>query len=158
MAVRRATRARTVSSRRSVELEQTEARRYQRETVAPLSVLLVEDVRELRESLTSLLGLWGYNVRPAGTGTLALRMAEEEPPDVAIVDLGLPDVDGWAVARVLRTRTPPPHLIALTGAHLTPDEEARCRECFDDLVVKPDITPLEEILAMVARSRRRPSP
>lgn len=84
---------------------------------SPLSVLLVEDRDDVASSTAELLELCGHTVRIAQCGADALEMALAEAPDVVLVDIGLPDMDGWEVARELRARSNSgqPVLIALTA-------------------------------------------
>jgi CheY-like chemotaxis protein len=65
----------------------------------PLSVLVVEDYEDAADSLATLLRLHGYRVTVARTGGAALELAADDPPDVALLDIGLPDIDGWELAR-----------------------------------------------------------
>jgi CheY-like chemotaxis protein len=85
-------------------------------------VVLVEDNRDAREVLAELLTMLGHQVFAAADGPSALRVAQEERPGVFLVDIGLPGMDGYQVARALRQRPGSDQLllIALTGdAHLT---------------------------------------
>ena len=68
---------------------------------APL-VLLIEDELPIRRFLRAALGAEGYRVNEADSGQAGLRRAAQEPPDLVILDLGLPDVDGQEVLRQLR--------------------------------------------------------
>jgi len=106
----------------------------------PLSVLVVEDSTDGREGLCQLLELKSYRVRMAADGGEALEAVREERPDVALVDIGLPDMDGYEVARRLREEedgSEPLPLIALTG-YGQPDDRRRALEAgFDLHLVKP---------------------
>lgn len=83
---------------------------------AALDVLIVEDQPDLRESLTALLELAGHRVRSCDTAAAALAACAERAPDVAILDLGLPDLSGVDLGRRLRDRLGARLvLIALTG-------------------------------------------
>lgn len=85
--------------------------------VRPLRVLVVDDCRDTVDSTAELVGLWGHAARRAYGGAEALRVAAEFRPDVLVTDLGMPDIDGFEVAR--RVRQLPglgaTLLIALTG-------------------------------------------
>jgi CheY-like chemotaxis protein len=84
-----------------------------------------------------LLRLFGYEVTVAPDGPTALEAARTAAPDVALVDLGLPKIDGREVARRLAALDRKPFLIALTG-YGGPDEEKRCAEAgFDLHLLKP---------------------
>ncbi|MBA3463178.1 MAG: response regulator [Deltaproteobacteria bacterium] len=80
-------------------------------------VLIVDDYPDAVEVTEMLLTLRGCTCRIAMTGTEALAVAEEFTPDVAILDIGLPDISGFEVARELRQRNPgrPLYLAAVTG-------------------------------------------
>ena len=80
-------------------------------------VLLADACADNRITLSTLLGLWGYDVRVAATGPAAFQAALAYRPDVVIMDLALPGRDGFEVARALRLRREfeRTRLIALTG-------------------------------------------
>ena len=83
-----------------------------------LRILLVEDDGDSAETLAVLLRIYGHEVQVARDGPTALRLAADQPPDVALLDLGLPGgMDGYEVARRLREQEADkqPHLIAVTG-------------------------------------------
>lgn len=86
-------------------------------------ILLVEDDKPNRDILARRLTRSGYMVLTAATGLEARDLATKELPDVVLMDVGLPDYDGWEITRQLRsnpsTQTLP--IIALTG-HIMPDE------------------------------------
>jgi DNA-binding response OmpR family regulator len=84
----------------------------------PLSVLVVEDEDDGADSLAELLGLFGFRVVVARTGASALAAAEADPPDVVLLDIRLPDIDGWEVARRMREMASggrQPVVVAVTG-------------------------------------------
>ena len=109
-------------------------------TGPPLRVLVVEDNVDAADSLSMLLRLYGHEVQVARTGPTALEMAAGSRPDVVLLDIGLPGMDGYEVAKRLRDR---PEftgvmLCALTG--YTPSEADRRRHQesgFDHYYVKP---------------------
>ncbi|MCF6508686.1 response regulator transcription factor [Blastococcus sp. MG754426] len=70
------------------------------------SVLVVEDTEEIRELVTTVLGRAGFAVRAVGTGIEALEEVRRDPPDLIVLDLGLPDADGTEVCRQIRAETP----------------------------------------------------
>jgi CheY-like chemotaxis protein len=86
-------------------------------SLPPLSVLVVEDLDDCAQSTAELLSLCGHRVRTAGCGPDALRAAAEEMPDVVLLDIGLPGMDGWEVARRLREQADgkQPFVVAVTG-------------------------------------------
>ena len=80
-------------------------------------VLIVDDHRDTADTLSEALSLSGYIARPAYDGLGALRVAREFHPDVAMLDIGMPGMDGYELARRLRANpdTAEVHLIAFTG-------------------------------------------
>jgi two-component system, sensor histidine kinase len=101
-------------------------------------VLLIEDNTDAREALRVLLELDGYDVAAAGDGPEGLDIARGKTPAVALIDIGLPGIDGYEVARRLRQLPGPrPFLVALTG-YSDPEDRRRAEEAgFDAHVVKP---------------------
>ena len=100
-----------------------------------LRVLLVEDHADSRRLLGRLLESYGCSVRSAGTVAGALELADHEPFDVLISDIGLPDGDGWELMRRLKPR--PRYAIAMSGLGMSGDR-ARSREVgFRHHLVKP---------------------
>ena len=88
--------------------------------------------------LTMLLTLEGHDVRTAATGAESLTAAAEMRPDAAIVDIGLPDTDGYSIARALRAFYGDGlRLIALTGYGSDGDRGKAIQAGFDVFVVKP---------------------
>ena len=129
-------------------------RRRGRAAQRPLSVLVVEDSPDGREGLRSLLEFKHFKVTTAADGAEALERAEATRPDVAVVDIGLPDMDGYEVARLLREgRDGGLTLIALTG-YGQPDDRRRALEAgFDLHLVKPvDPEQLFDLFADLAAS------
>ena len=105
----------------------------------PVRVLVVDDNRDAAESLAMLLGLDGYTVDVAHDGVTALSRAVEFQPEVVLLDIGMPGMDGYEVARKLRACefTRSIRLIALTG-YGQPDDRKRARAAgFDDHFTKP---------------------
>jgi CheY-like chemotaxis protein len=82
-----------------------------------LRILVVEDDEATAQSTARLLRCYGYEVQTAPDGPTALQAAQARPPDVVLLDLGLPGMDGFEVARRLREQrdTKRPFLIAITG-------------------------------------------
>jgi CheY-like chemotaxis protein len=114
-------------------------------------VLVVDDNEDAAASLAALLRMSGYHVFMAPNGREALRQASAHPPDVILLDIGLPDLDGCEVARRLRLtpgleRT---RLVAMTG--YAQDEHRRATQAagFDAHLVKP-VEPGELVKAIEA--------
>ena len=113
------------------------------------TILIVEDNADAREALRMLLELDGHDVAAAGEGMEALEIARSKDPDIALVDIGLPGIDGYEVARRVRALDKRrPLLIALTG-YGQPEDRRRATEAgFDSLLVKPvDPSALTDLLA-----------
>jgi CheY-like chemotaxis protein len=110
-----------------------------RPTVARRRVLVVEDNRDGADSLKALLEALGHEAAVAYTGPEGVEAARREPPDVVVCDIGLPGMDGFAVARALRgcPQTATVRLIALTGYGQDGDREKALAAGFDDHLVKP---------------------
>lgn len=103
-------------------------------------VLLVEDDPDGRQALGELLDLWGYQVAVAADGERGLELAGERVPRVALVDIGLPGIDGYEVARRLRATCPEentPLLVAMTGFGQPEDRRRALAAGFDLHLVKP---------------------
>jgi two-component system CheB/CheR fusion protein len=116
-------------------------------------VAIIEDNEDSRQMLCALLTESGVECRSAGTGTAGLALLFEMRPDVALIDVGLPEMDGLEVARRVRAhpelaRT---HLIALTGYGQPSDREAARQAGFDGHLVKP-VNP-DDLLAFLSESR-----
>ena len=102
------------------------------------SILIIEDNADARDALRVLLELDGHAVEAVEEGHAALDRARVSDPDVALVDIGLPGMDGFEIARRLRARDARrPVLIALTG-YGQPEDRRRATEAgFDGMLVKP---------------------
>lgn len=110
----------------------------------PKKVLVVDDNRDSADSLAMLLRFDGHDVHVAGDGAEALAMAEQLQPEVMVLDIGLPNMDGYEVARRLR-RLPWSHdirLIAVTGYGQHDDLRASSEAGFEHHLIKP-INPAE---------------
>lgn len=86
------------------------------------NVLVVDDQQYIRILLKDNLEFDHFTTRCASKGRDALDLAEAAPPDLAIVDIGLPDISGWDVCRELRRRQPKLQIVLLSA---TPKEAAR---------------------------------
>jgi DNA-binding response OmpR family regulator len=117
--------------------------------MAPRSILVVDDNTDAAETLREVLAAPGHDVRVAHDGTGALEMVLDAPPEVALLDLGLPDIDGLTLARRLRDepRTAGMLLIAITGFGQDEDRRRALGAGFDAHVTKP--ADLNELLALI---------
>jgi DNA-binding response OmpR family regulator len=120
---------------------------------ACLRILLAEDQGDLRQMLRISLELAGHQVFDAGDGPSAVRVAIDQRPDAALIDIGLPGCDGYEVARQLRQRFGAAiRLVALTG-HSTGEDRSKAAEAgFDVFLVKP-VTVARLEATLVARQR-----
>lgn len=105
----------------------------------PSRVLVVEDNPDGRDALRDLLEIWGHQVALAMDGEGGVRLAVDERPTVALVDIDLPGIDGYEVARRIRREYPeaPPLLVAMTGFDQPEDRERAFAAGFDLHLVKP---------------------
>ena len=110
------------------------------------TVLVVEDERDIRELLRRYLVRAGLSVLVAATGAEALLELERSRPDLVLLDLGLPDIDG---TEVLERAAPGIPVIVLTARAGVPDRIAGLRAGADDYVVKP-FSPTEVVLRVQA--------
>lgn len=123
----------------------------------PLKVLVVEDDPESLQMMGALLSLWGYEPRLVPAGPAALQAVEEETPDVVLLDLGLPGMDGFEVARRLRSRPGGDDLfIAAVTAYRGDEHKRQAREAgFDRYLMKPvDIDTLRQLLTQTSNGSR----
>jgi PAS domain S-box-containing protein len=118
-------------------------------------VLVVEDNADAAEGLRMLLELAGHEVRVAHDGATALEAARNEEPDLMLVDIGLPGIDGYEVARRIRREPGLRHLvlIALTGYGREADRTHALTAGFDHHIVKP-VDP-DGLMVLIARLASR---
>ncbi len=115
-------------------------------------ILIVEDEQTLQETLAYNLKRQGYEVVTAGDGTLALEMAREQRPDLIILDIMLPGIDGFEVCRVLRQEMNTPVLM-LTARDDEIDRVVGLEVGADDYMTKP--FSMRELMARVKAMLRR---
>ena len=129
------------------------------ETSRSLRIVVVEDDLDVAETFATLLRLDGHDLRVVHNGRGALDAVGEFAPDVAFVDVGLPDIDGYEVATRLRAQpsAKPVVLIALTGYAADEDALRARRAGFDHHLSKPvDYGAVGRLLAeLTARAGRR---
>ncbi len=119
-----------------------------------LTVLVVEDHAPLREQIAGLLRGAGHRVDEASDGRIGLALALPSPPDVLVLDLGLPGLGGLSLCRQLRERaTQPVPVLMLTARDTLPDKLEGFEAGADDYLVKPFAA--EELLARVTALSRR---
>ena len=123
------------------------------------SILIVEDNEMNRDMLSRRLERQGYSVVTAIDGEQGHKMGVSESPDLILMDVGLPDIDGWEVTRLLKTdekarRIP---IIALTAHALVSDREKAFEAGCDDYDTKPvDFVRLTEKIKKLIAEKREP--
>jgi CheY-like chemotaxis protein len=126
-----------------------------------LDIVVVEDNDDIADVLAEWLGELGHAVRVARTGKRGVELVREQPPDLVICDLGLPDVDGMEVCRQVR-RLPLEHqpvMVALTGWGREGDVRSTREAGFEHHLVKPVATDrLQTLLAKIGEARRSSQP
>jgi two-component system OmpR family response regulator len=122
---------------------------------ASLKILLVEDDEDNRDLMAELLRLDGHAVEPVGDAAAALAAAARGVFDAVVADVGLPDMDGLALARELRRRTPRLAVVLVTGWGDGPEVVAARGREVDAIVTKPaDPARLMAALVGAVRARR----
>lgn len=119
----------------------------------PHTVLLAEDDRAIRHALERALTLEGYEVTAVADGVQALAQAHRTPPDVLLLDVMMPGIDGLQVCRVLRAEGDRTPILMLTALVETADRIAGLDAGADDYVVKP--FDVEEVFARLRALLRR---
>ncbi len=117
------------------------------------NVLVVEDDEQVRRSVERALRFEGYTVSVAGDGEEGLQALAAEPPDVVVLDVMMPRLDGIAVCRLMRARGDRTPVLMLTARHELSDRVAGLDAGADDYLVKPFA--LEELLARLRALLRR---
>ena len=121
--------------------------------VSEARLLVVDDEPNIRDLLASSLRFAGYDVLSAGDGTEALRLATTEKPDLVILDVMLPDMDGFTVTRKLRASGVDMPILFLTAKDDMRDKVEGLQAGGDDYVTKP--FGLEEVVARINAILRR---
>src|SRR5687767_10018136 len=119
-------------------------------------ILVVEDSPELAFGLRNNLEIEGYEVSVAADGTSALAQANDFRPDLILLDLGIPEPDGFRVLRTLRDRGDDVPIMILSAAGEETSKVRGLRIGADDFVTKP--FSILELLARVEALLRRPRP
>jgi len=121
----------------------------QRAEFKALQVLVIEDNKDAADSLARLVRLGGHQVQVAYSGQVGLLLAQQQTPDVILLDIGLPRVDGYQVVEQLRSQpeTEDALIIAVTGYGQASDRQRSKAAGFDLHLVKPIKT--EHLLALL---------
>jgi two-component system CheB/CheR fusion protein len=119
-----------------------------------LRVLIAEDNEDSAISLGMLLRLYGFDVELAADGPSALRAMQANPPDVVLLDIGLPKMNGWQVAKYIREQCTykRPLIIAVTG-YGSPADQLRSQEAGIDFHLVKPVDP-EELRHILSRFQR----
>ena len=117
---------------------------------APL-ILLVEDFADAREMYREFLEYSGFRVATASDGREAIEKARALDPDLVLMDLSLPGIDGWEATRILKADPETSHLVIVAlSAHALPPEGQRARDAgCDGFIAKPCLPP--ELVAEVMK-------
>ena len=117
-----------------------------------MTILVVDDESESRRLLVDILKAEGYEVRPADNGQIALASVMAQPPDLILLDIRMPDVDGFAVVEGLREDpgTAGIPVVVLTSKSMTAEEKARLNGRIIHLARKSDFN-RAELLALIRR-------
>src|SRR5262249_33896975 len=121
--------------------------------MADAAILVVDDDAPIRRMLDRTLTAEGYLVEAVVEGGDALAAVEQSTPDLIVLDVGLPGVDGLAVCRRLRAKGLATPVLLLTARDAVPDRVAGLDAGADDYLVKPFAT--DELLARVRALLRR---
>ena len=116
-------------------------------------LLVVEDEPNIRELLSTSLRFAGFEVYTAADGAAALKLAETQRPDLLVLDVMLPDMDGFAVTRRLRDQGRQMPVVFLTARDATDDKVTGLTVGGDDYITKP--FSLEEVVARIRAVLRR---
>jgi DNA-binding response OmpR family regulator len=116
-------------------------------------VMVIEDDASIGSGLAQVISQHGYEVRWQQTGEAAITAAAEQPPDIVLLDLGLPDIDGVEVCRRLRAAHPQLAIIVVTARDTEIDAVLGLDAGADDYVTKP--FRLAELLARLRAHERR---
>ena len=118
-------------------------------------MLLIEDDADVRETTQMLLERHGFSVRTADDGRTGFAALKAETPDVAVIDIGMPDVDGLTLTRMIRNSNSSLPIVLLTARDLTSDMVRGLSMGADDYVTKPfdGAALVARILALLRRTR-----
>jgi CheY-like chemotaxis protein/anti-sigma regulatory factor (Ser/Thr protein kinase) len=147
-----------------VEMAHDEAERDDRPAIGTAAtharrILIVDDNRDAAELLAMALTAFGYPTQVAFDAAGALKAIDECVPDIALLDIGLPVMSGYELAKTLRGRPESAHisLVAVTGYGQQTDRAASAAAGFDAHLVKPvDLRELEQLVAGLVRDRHPP--
>jgi CheY-like chemotaxis protein len=122
----------------------------------PLNVLVVDDNQDVANSLTQLIRVLGHSAHPVYDGEAAVEAAAVQHPDVVFLDIGMPRVDGYDVARQLAAEASAPdfRLVAVTGHSDGDHKRAAADAGFTDYLVKPFVA--DDVIRILNGARLSP--
>lgn len=100
-------------------------------------VLIIDDNEDSADTLSMLLETLGFTTSTAYDGRQGLTLAREFQPDAVLLDIGLPDIDGYALGQMLRAEMPGARIIAVSGYGRAQDQQRSREVGFFDHLVKP---------------------
>ncbi|MGI6298209.1 MAG: response regulator [Saccharofermentanales bacterium] len=118
-------------------------------------VLMIEDNHDIRNLMEDLVTILGFDARVAPDGIIGLDMARRYKPNVIICDIGLPDMNGYEVARLIRgdSSLKNTYLIAMSGYGCADDIEKSLAAGFDQHLVKPvELSTLDRLLNQAVKA------
>ena len=117
-------------------------------------VLMIEDNNDIRNLMEDLVTILGFDTRAASDGIQGIELARRYKPNVIICDIGLPDMNGYEVARLIRhdSNLKNTYLIAMSGYGCSDDIEKSIAAGFDQHLVKPvELSTLDQLLNQAVR-------
>jgi CheY-like chemotaxis protein len=112
------------------------------------SVLIIDDEKGILDALSDSLSAMGHKVRTAVSGSKGLEMFKEMKYDVVFTDLGMPDMNGWEVARAIKQISPKTPVAMVTGWHMELKEDKMKKEGVDLVITKPfEMDNLQRVMA-----------
>jgi CheY-like chemotaxis protein len=140
-------------------LEPEAVEKRQAAKIPPMRLLIVDDNPDTVASLAMLMRMYGHDVMTADSGPAGLEAALAHERDVIMLDIGLPSIDGYEVARRIRAHTAKPVLIAMTG-YGQPEDQVKSKEAgFDYHLTKPvDPDRLQDLLAKIGSKQQGTGP
>lgn len=119
-----------------------------------MHILVVDDYANVADSLAELLTDLGHTVNVAYSGTQALQAMRDQPPDLALLDINLPDLEGWQVAQALRADGSDCYVVAMTAATVPSYVARSARAGCDRHMTKP-VTPADLERVITSAELRR---
>src|SRR4051794_22498091 len=116
-----------------------------------LNILLADDLADSAKTLARILQAWGHDCMVAHDGLTALKLAADQGPDVALLDIGMPKMNGYAVARRLLQQYPELPMYAITGYGMADDIQQAKEAGFAGHFLKPvDLQELRKTLGSIS--------